>query len=76
MFRALLGLRCAVVYFAVAGYGDSRTEFEVEDEVNPSFIFVDALDVALGISLTMVSNTIFISMDSLKESVQETFCQS
>ncbi|XP_057525492.1 uncharacterized protein LOC130804877 [Amaranthus tricolor] len=79
IFEVLLGLWCVVVYFAAAGYGDSGTEFEVEYEVNSSSIFVrpqiDDVDATPGICLTVISGAIFISVDSLKESVQGTFRQ-
>ena len=80
IFRVLLGLWCVVVYFAASGYGDSGTEFEVEYEVNSSSISVrpqiDGVDATPGISLTVISGAISISVDSLKESVQGTFRRS
>ena len=80
MFGALLGLWCVVVYFAAVGYGDNGTEFEVEYEVNLSSISIrpqiDGVDATPDISLTVVSCAIFISVDSLKESVQGTFHRS
>ena len=79
MFGALFRLWRTVVYFVVASFGDSGTEFEVEYEVNPSSISVQSringVDVAPGFTLIVISDTIFISVDSLEESVQGKFCQ-
>ena len=74
MFGVLLGLWSVIMYFAVADYGNRGTEFEVEYEVNPSSIsvrlWIDGVDAAPNIFMTVISCAIFISMDSLKESVR------
>lgn len=76
MFGALLWLWCVVLYFAATVYGDNGTEFEVNYEVNSSYIYVltpiDFVYAAPGISRTMISCIVFIFVHSLKESLQGT----
>ena len=77
MSRALLWPWCAILYFADSVYGDCGTEFEVEYKGNSQTIFaltwIDVVDVAASISLTVISCTSIIFMDSLKEFLQVTF---
>jgi hypothetical protein len=79
MVEVLFRLWCSVLYLADALMGDSGTVLKVEYVVYYSLISVllqfGGFDVAPGVSLAVISFAIFISVDSLKESVQCAFHQ-